>query len=73
MPDQIMRTDKGAPKPTIAAATGTASGPRIQAKAIEAAMVAAIKKCAEEGITDPAEIRKRMLAAREQTKKGAAP
>jgi hypothetical protein len=39
------------------------------AKMIEQAMVWAVNKCAEEGITDPNEIRERMLAAREIMKK----
>lgn len=39
------------------------------AKQIEQAMVWAINKCAEEGITDPDEIRAAMMQAREDMKK----
>ena len=38
------------------------------AKVIEQAMVWAVNNCAEEGITDPDEVRGRMLAAREAAK-----
>lgn len=37
-------------------------------KLLEEAMSAAVLKCAEEGITDPDEIRARMLAWRDRTK-----
>lgn len=56
-------------KPVIVAATGVASGgERLNAKAIEQAMIDATNKCAEEGITDPNVIRERKLAARQALK-----
>ena len=56
-------------KSGIVAAVGVASGgERLNAKAIEQAMVDAAKKCAEEGITDPNVIRERKLAARQALK-----
>lgn len=60
-----------AKKPTIAAATGAAGGKRDAAgksNVIEQAMVAAIEQAAAEGITDPVEVKKRILAARKAAK-----
>jgi len=55
----------------IAAATGSAgAGTKEQAKAIEQAMTAAVQQAIEEGVTDPDEIRKRQLEAREKAKAG---
>lgn len=53
---------------TIVEATGTAAGGKhdfSRGRAVEDAMSAAIADAHEAGITDPAEIRKRMLAARD--------
>jgi len=57
--------------PRIVAATGVASGKRGPTAAkIEAAMADAIRQARAEGITDPAEIKKRMLDARARMKAG---
>lgn len=56
---------------TVVAATGAATGKRDKvgkSNTIELAMVAAIEQAAREGVTDPAEIKKRMLAARKAAK-----
>lgn len=53
----------------VVEAVGVAlGGERLNAKAIEQAMVDATNKCAEEGITDPNVIRERKLAARQALK-----
>jgi hypothetical protein len=55
----------------IVEAAGAAIGTHrniIRSKAIQNAMAEAVKKCAEEGITDPVEIRRRMMEARESVK-----
>jgi hypothetical protein len=55
----------------IAAGAGTSIGVRnLKAEAIEKAMADAVNQCAKEGITDPAEILKRKLAARDAIKSG---
>lgn len=55
--------------PRIVAATGSATHSRgATAQQIEAAMSQAVLDCAEEGITDTAEIKARMLEARERVK-----
>ena len=54
----------------VAAASGTAGGAKPGlGRVVEAAMLAATAKCAEDGITDPAEIIERKLAAREDAKR----
>lgn len=55
-------------KPTIVEAVGvavsrSASGGPSNAKRLEAAMSAAVEKCAADGIVDPDVIREKMLAA----------
>jgi hypothetical protein len=56
-------------EPTIVEATATASGRgQESADEIERAMTAAIQAAYDEGITDPDEIRRRSLAAREAVK-----
>ena len=54
-------------EPTIVSGTGVIciSSDRIKAKIVEALMEKAIMDCHEEGITDPEEIRKRMIRAKE--------
>lgn len=59
-------------KATIRAASGTAasslSDRGVLGKQIEAAMVAAVERATEDGVTDPEEIRAIKLAARERVK-----
>lgn len=55
---------------TIAAAAGSSVGSKhVVARSIEKAMAQAVADCGREGITDPGEILKRKLAAREQIKR----
>jgi len=54
----------------IVEAHGSASGRNISAKAVEQAMAQAAQQCAAEGVADPAEIKRRMLEARERVKRG---
>ncbi len=54
-------------------ANSVANADRSRAKAIEAAMSAAVSQCYADGITDPVKVKERMMAARqaviaEQTK-----
>ena len=51
----------------VAGSTGT---PGISAKAIEQAMTEAVQKAYADGITDPDEIRRLQLEAREKARKG---
>lgn len=59
-------------KATIRAASGTAASSQfdrgVLGKQIEAAMVAAVERATEDGVTDPDEIRAIKLAARERVK-----
>jgi hypothetical protein len=59
------------PKPMIIAAAGSASrtGGNLS-RNIELAMANAVQQAAADGITDPAEIKVRMMAARERALKG---
>ena len=61
-------------KGKIVAATGAAAlGPsdkNVKPHMVEDAMTEAIKQAAREEITDPVEIKKRMMAAREKIKRG---
>jgi hypothetical protein len=60
-------------EPTIAAAAGHAAGGRSEdgrGKAVEAAMAAATEQALAEGVTDPDEIRRRKLAARDAVRAG---
>lgn len=64
--------NKQEPKANIVEATGVATSAKdpTHAKVVEHAMSQAILKCLAEGITDPNEQRKRILAARESVRKG---
>lgn len=58
-------------EPIIAAAAGHATGGRAEdgrGKAVEAAMSKAVEDALAEGITDPDEIRRRKLAARDEVR-----
>lgn len=59
-------------EPNIAAGAGAASVSRdkSRAAAVELAMSDAIAKAIADGVSDPAEQRKRMMAAREEALKG---
>jgi len=58
-----------ADEPKIVEASGTAAGSKVTALGLEKAMADAIQQAIDEGVTDPDEIRKRQLAAREAFKK----
>jgi hypothetical protein len=60
------------PKSRIVSAVGTASSSKDDglSQRIEEAMANAVKAAMDDGITDPAEIKERMLAAREEAKAG---
>lgn len=60
------------PEPRIAEGAGAASASRDTSRAavVELAMSDAIAKAIADGVSDPAEQRKRMMAAREEALKG---
>lgn len=60
-------------KSKVVTATGVAvsrEGGEERAKAIETAMIAAVEQAQRKGITDPGEVRKMMLAARDKIVEG---
>lgn len=60
------------PAARIVEGTGVAvdSPDAARAETVESAMSAAIAKAMDDGVSDPAEIRKRMLAARDEVLRG---
>jgi hypothetical protein len=56
-------------EPTIVEATGQAATVKASAKEMEAAMAAAVEKAYAEGITDPDEVRRLQLEARDRVRK----